>query len=258
MKTADIPPRRRRAGRLGPIARLLIAVVTAGAVLTGALLLYMAPTLPEARAALVTTGAVAFAETSVGLTFGPRQGGARAGLILYPGAKVPPEAYAPLAATLAASGYLTVIPPVRFGLALFDEAVAGAAIAAHPEVTRWVVGGHSLGGVAAADFVAAHPGAIRGLLMLASFPQSSVDLSGTGMAVTVITASEDPAEAGMLDEAVRRRYPDTARFTRIDGGNHEQFAWYTNQPRDGRATLPRIEQQRLIVDAVLALMRRIE
>ena len=240
------------------VGRAVAGLSIVGALLTLALLLYEAPLLPEARASLTSTEVVAVADTPAGLTFTPRSGAARAGLVLYPGAKVPREAYAPLASALAGAGYLIVLPSVRFGLALFDEDVAGAAVDAHPEVTRWAVGGHSLGGVAAADFAATRPGTIRGLLMLASFPQSAVDLSRTTLAVAVVTASEDPGEPAMVEPEVRRRYPEGTRFTRISGGNHEQFGWYSNQPRDGKATLPRAEQQRLIVDAVLALMRRVE
>jgi hypothetical protein len=43
-------------------------------------------------------------------------------------------------------------------------------------------------------------------------------------------------------------------FTVIEGGNHEQMGWYTGQPNDPPATIPREEQQARIVDATLELL----
>jgi hypothetical protein len=44
----------------------------------------------------------------------------------------------------------------------------------------------------------------------------------------------------------------------IEGGNHEQMGWYTGQPNDPPATIPRADQQRQLVDATIALLEAID
>lgn len=70
-----------------------------------------------------------------------------------PGGRVDARSYAPLAHQIAAAGYLVIIPPMPLNLAVFAPGRATAVIAAHPEIQRWVIGGHSLGGSMAANFV---------------------------------------------------------------------------------------------------------
>lgn len=51
---------------------------------------------------------------------------AKAGLILYPGAKVDPHAYVPLAEKIAERGYICVIAKMPFNLAFFGIDAAQA------------------------------------------------------------------------------------------------------------------------------------
>ena len=52
----------------------------------------------------------------------------RAGLILYPGGLVDPQAYAPAARDIASAGFLVVIPPMPLDLAVFAPGKAGEVI----------------------------------------------------------------------------------------------------------------------------------
>ena len=76
-------------------------------------------------------------------------------------------------------------------LAVFDPNAAQEVIAAHPEIQRWVIGGHLLGGTMAAQFAHAHPGSVTGLVLWASYPPSSADLSRSGLRVLSIYATQD-------------------------------------------------------------------
>ena len=71
---------------------------------------------------------------------------ANAGLIFYPGGKVEYTAYAPLMALLRERGVLCVLCKMPFNLAVLDGNAAEGIPARFPSVTRWYVGGHSLGG----------------------------------------------------------------------------------------------------------------
>src|SRR3954469_1652322 len=84
--------------------------------------------------------------------FGPDSSSApRAGVVLYPGAHVSADAYALLAQQLAKeSGALVVVARDPLDLAFLNQDAAADVIEAYPDVKRWVVGGHSLGGAMAA------------------------------------------------------------------------------------------------------------
>src|SRR5688572_10466678 len=143
---------RRRRVAIGLLVVLAIALF----VLIAAAAAYVQPQplLPEATAALSSTDAATFEQGSDGrLTYTPTAAEPTVGLVLYPGGKVPPAAYAPAARAIAEEGFLVSIVPVPFNLAIFDTGAAQAVIDDHPEIASWAVGGHSLGGAAAALFV---------------------------------------------------------------------------------------------------------
>lgn len=247
------PPRpsRRRRIAIGAIAAVLI--VLAVAVVGFVWWAQPQPLLPEATAALASTPAATFEEGDDGrLTYTPTSQTPTTGLILYPGGKVPPAAYAPAARAIAEAGHLVVIVPVPFNLAIFGVDAANAVIEDHPEIASWSVGGHSLGGAAASLFIDGHPATIDGLVLWASY--SSADISDDGV---LVTSSYGTLDAGVpsftSDEAVANLGPALV-FTVIEGGNHEQMGWYTGQPNDPPATISRQEQQDRIVAATLEVL----
>ena len=214
------------------------------------------PLLPEANAALASTQNATFEQGTDGrLTFTPTTGTSTTGLILYPGGKVPPAAYAPAAQAIAEQGYLVSIVPVPFNLAVFGIDAATAVIADHPEIDHWVVGGHSLGGVMAAQFASSHADAVDGLLLWASY--SSADLSAQDLAVASVYGSLDNGAASFSDPANFAKLGPNVTRTVIDGGNHEQMGWYTGQPNDPPATIGRADQQAQVVAASVSLLEQV-
>jgi pimeloyl-ACP methyl ester carboxylesterase len=180
--------------------------------------------------------------------------GAEVGLVFYPGGKVAPLSYAPLARSLAEAGYLVIIPAMPLNLAVFAPNEALEVIAVFPQVSRWVVGGHSLGGAMAAAFADSHPQA-AGLLLVASYPAESNDLSGrTDLLVTSIYGSLDGVATPETILASVPLLPPDAIFVRIEGGNHAQFGWYGEQSGDNPASISRSEQEAALVAAALTLL----
>lgn len=241
---------RRRTVVLGVVAVLVIALVTGLAWFFSP-----QPLLPEATAALASSPAASFSEEATGLTYTPVGASPTTGLILYPGAKVPAAGYAPTARAIAEEGYLVVVVPMPLNFAIFGVGAASGVIAAHPDITRWVIGGHSLGGAMAAQYAADNPGAVNGLALCGAY--SASDLAASGLAASSVYGSLDAAAPKIEDPATQALLPATTVYDRIEGGNHEQCGWYTGQPNDPPATITREDQQIRIVTAWLALLQAI-
>ena len=241
-------PRRRTVG---------IALVVLVAVLAGAFAWYVQPqpVLPEATASLTSTAEVTFTDARDGLEWSPARETPTTGLIVYPGGKVPPEAYGPAAQAIAARGYLAVITPMPFNLAVLDIDAADRVRAAHPEVDSWVIAGHSLGGSMGAQHVANRPDAYDGLAFWAAYAAS--DLSALDLGAVSIYGTLDAGAARMSGPEAQAALPPDAVFVAIEGGNHEQMGWYTGQPNDPPASISREDQQAQVVEATVALLDRV-
>lgn len=213
--------------------------------------------MPEAMAALQSDEAVQV-ETGPWLIFRPAGDEPSTGLILYPGGRVDPRAYAPAARAIAGEGFLVVITPMPLNLAFFAPDRAADVMAAFPEVERRAVGGHSLGGAMAARFAYQYPGSVEVLVLWASYPASSNDLSGHALAVASVYGTRDGLATEDAIAASRPLLPPDTQWTAIEGGNHAQFGWYGPQSGDNEATISREEQQAQIVAATLQLLRQLD
>jgi len=236
---------------------ILLSVTVAVAVGLYWLLTPSGATMPEARAALQDDAAVTVQSTPW-LSFTPTATSASSGFIFYPGGRVPPEAYAPLARGLAKNGYLAVIVPMPFNLAVLDAGSASAVIDSFPDIDHWTIGGHSLGGSMAARYAAENPTRLRGLVLLASYPERQIALQASELAVLSIYAELDGLAT--VDEVQESfgQLPETARTLLISGGNHAQFGWYGEQAGDQPARISRQLQQEQVISAIADLLACIE
>lgn len=209
--------------------------------------------MPEAVAAMVTDEHVSVVQDDL-IVFRPIETTPSVGLVFYPGARIDPVSYAPPMRALAAQGFLVAIAPMPLNLAVLDSDRAAGVIAEFPEVRRWAVGGHSLGGAMAAAFVNSDPSTVDGLVLWAAYPSSGDDLSAWEGRVTSVSATEDGLTT--RDDIVRTMplLPTSTEFVIIDGGNHAQFGWYGNQRGDGVATISREDQQSQTLAATLRLL----
>jgi hypothetical protein len=233
---------------------LLVVVTAAGFVLWGSNPL---SAMPEAKTALISDAQVTVMMDKW-FVFSPAAAQPATGFIIYPGGHVDARAYAPIAHQIAAQGYLVVIVPMPLSLAVLDAGAAADVIAAYPEIQHWAVGGHSLGGAMAANFAKKHPEAVNGLVLWASYPANSDDLSQAALHVVSISASLDGMATGDEIDASRELLPIDTTWVVIQGGNHAQFGWFGDQPGDNVAAISREDQQAQIVQATVALLETIE
>jgi len=178
------------------------------------------------------------------------------GFLFYPGGLVDPAAYAPLMEQLSDHGIMSVIVPMPLDLAVFGVNKANDVIAAYPEIEQWIIGGHSLGGSMAAEFVKGNPTAVDGLVFLASYPANSTDLSALPIESVSVYGTQDGVAQDVFEESLNRLPPDTPLVV-IDGGNHAQFGHYGPQAGDGTATISRENQQQHTVAAIVELVNRL-
>lgn len=228
------PKRKKKKGRRALLLIILLFLLLTGIFFGYVSVYYHAD--EAALAALRSDGAVTVTQTETGWFFdGPSESDA---LIFYPGGKVEETAYAPLLRQIADGQMDVFLLKVPFRLAVLSPGKAGDVMASR-SYANWYVGGHSLGGVMAADFAAKHAAELRGLVLLASYPTGDLAPS---LRVLSISGSED----GVLDrqklEAGIQYLPAGAVIQVIPGGNHAQFGSYGPQKGDGTALISQAEQ----------------
>ena len=224
---------------------IIVAVIGLGA---GLLWLRPFPAAEAAVAALASDDAVTVTATNDLITFMPREA-ARTGLIFYPGARVEPRACAVLMRALTARGTATFIIKLPYAIAFFAPDRATAIIAAHPEIRTWAIGGHSLGGVVACSYAAAHTDRIAGLLLYASYPASDLSATLANTAALSLSGTNDGLATPAKVEQARPTLPASTRYVAIAGSVHTFFGDYGAQPGDGQPTVSRAEAQAAIITA---------
>jgi len=222
-----------------PWKRFLILVFLTAAVIGAArVYFWMQGTLQPSEAALAalrSDNLVRVTQQQGLITFESLTGTPTTGFILYPGARVDYRSYAPTLRQIAEEGYLVFIPSMPFNIAFLNANAAGRIIAEHPEIKHWAVGGHSLGGVVAADFAVKHP-EVDGVIFWASYPGND-SLRTANIKVLSISASLDGLATREKIESSRLQLPTDALFVVIEGGNHAQFGSYGPQFGDNPAAI---------------------
>lgn len=210
---------------------------------------------PVALAAL-EGDAVVSVEDATFVTFRPGGSAPETGLIVYPGANCDVRGYAPAMREIAARGYLVVGVPMPLNLSIFAPDRADKVRAAYPEVQRWVIAGHSMGGAMAASYAFKRPEELAGLIIWDAHPAESNSLVNLRYPVWHIhraTADGAPPEkfAGF-----RNLFPADSVWAPLPGGNHMQFGDFIGgrYEEQWEPTLSLGEQQDLLVEATLAAL----
>jgi hypothetical protein len=161
------------------------------------------------------------------------------GIIFYPGAKVEAAAYLPLLEKLKREGYTCVLVKMPLNMAIFDADAADAVFLQLPDIQRWYIAGHSMGGAMASDYAAKHPDKVEGLILLGAY----------------IYGDYPPARAltiyGTFNANLEKDIHYTENIVKIEGGNHAQFGNYGKQKGDPDATISAQEQQAFTVEAIV-------
>jgi hypothetical protein len=244
-------PRRRGATVAGRVLGAVGTVLVLGAI--GYLV--PLPATADAIASMSGDAAVRFESSPTRIVLTP-SAAHQAGLVFLPGAKVDPRAYVPLLTQVSAAGYLVVIVKEPYDIGFLSTGEPAKVVAATPGITRWAVGGHSLGGVAAGVAVSRRDSGISGLLLWASYPLGSL-ADRTDLVVASVSGTADglstPADIG----SSRSQLPPSTTFTAVAGGVHAYFGDYGTQPGDGSPGVDRVTAQQQIVAASVTFMKAV-
>jgi hypothetical protein len=212
----------------------------------------------EALAAMESNENVIVRDNGNFVVFTPTSNIPITGFILYPGGHVDYRSYAPVAQEIARRGYMVSIVQMPLSLAVFGISRADDVIAAYPDMRYWVIGGHSLGGSMAASYAQKHRDKIQGLVLWASYPVNSDDLSSTSLKGLSTYGSNDQVLNRDNFNATVSLLPPGTIIQVIQGGNHAQFGNYGLQPGDGTATISETDQQMQAADLTVRLLRAME
>ncbi len=188
------------------------------------------------------------------ITFTPT-GEVEIGLIFYPGGLVEPTAYAPVLHQIAEEGVLVIIVPMPLNLAIFNTGAANSVIDHYPNISRWILTGHSLGGAAAAIFAENNSTKIDAIAFWDSYPPNSADLSDNDISVISIfgTTNNVPNTENFDDK--RNLVPQDTLFFAIEGASHAQFGDYGPQKGDVVASISLAEQHERVAKAMLDFIK---
>jgi hypothetical protein len=166
-------------------------------------------------------------------------------LIFYPGAKVEYLAYLPILEKIKQScGITCILVKMPFNMAIFDVNAADGIIDQFPDIERWYIGGHSMGGAMASDYASKHQDNVNGLILLGAYIYGNYPVEN---ALTVY---------GTFNTSVAERVDYTENIVVIEGGNHAQFGNYGKQKGDPDATILSEEQQDIAVEAIKEFLER--
>lgn len=205
---------------------LLVTVVILAVVAVGTLWFWgqknLARPAAEAQAALQSTAAIAISEGKW-VEFRPTAVTSGTGVIVYPGANCDVRGYAPVLRRLAAAGHLVVAVPMPFNFSIFNPGAADSVRAAYPDISRWVVIGHSMGGAAAGIYAYEHPNELAGLILWDSYPPEFNDLSDRDLNVWHIHRATLDGQPPEKFKAMKHLFPPSSTWVPVPGGIHMYF-----------------------------------
>ncbi|MHA7178207.1 alpha/beta hydrolase [Arthrobacter sp. Sr24] len=209
-----------------------------------------------ALSAMQSSPTVTVTETATQIVLEPAGTASDVGVFFQPGARVEARAYAAILSPLAERGHTVVIPKQPFGIAFLSLGAFDAARGDHPPVAKWVVGGHSLGGIVSAmdaqSFAGAPSDAVVGVLFFASYPAS--DMTALDVPVLSISAANDGLATPAQIDAAKSLLPVDTRYMVIDGAVHSQFGDYGPQSGDGQPAITHDDARQQISDASVAFV----
>lgn len=220
--------------------RIKIAAFTAAAVLvaivTGVVTYYSVPMratskeLTQAQSLLT----VHYSDVGSAIILKPATATTK-GLLLYPGGRVDPAAYAYKMSQVALNGVEVVIvrPPLHLAPLDFHKPSYYTDLASG--VTEWYVAGHSVGGVKACQTVHDDPGKFKGLILLGAYCPDSI--ANVKIKTLSIGGSNDKLTTPQDIDKNKNLMPSDAKYEMIDGLNHAGFGDYGKQGGDGDASI---------------------
>lgn len=180
------------------------------------------------------------------IVFGEKD--AKIGVIFYQGAKVEVEAYSYLGEDLAKDGHFVVMPKLPLNLAIFGINVVDSVIEKYPEVQKWYVAGHSMGGAMISKYAFQHEDKVDGIIFLGSYPADN--FSTKSMPMLSIYGEVDALATVEKIENSKKLMSKNTTMHMIKGGNHANFGMYGEQKGDNASLITPKAQRDETVKAI--------
>lgn len=245
-----------------------ILIVTASIVAAILVLLYgwlsysseknLARATEVAMAALESTPEVAVEQQGDWLIMRPQNQTPTTGLILYPGAYCDIRGYAPVLKDIARAGYFVVGVSMPFHFAIFAPDSADDVRAAFPDIQKWVIAGHSMGGAMAGAYAEDNQDNLAGLIFWDAYPPESNSLADSSLPVTHIHRATLEGAPPQKFEDMRNLFPADSVWAPIPGGIHMYFGSFDGGVYDEKWE-PKISeqaQQEIVTAATLEGLER--
>ncbi|AJH18689.1 MULTISPECIES: alpha/beta hydrolase [Bacillus] len=167
------------------------------------------------------------------IVFGEKD--AKIGVIFYQGAKVEAEAYSYLGKALAKEGHVVVMPKLPLNLAILGINAVDSVIEQYPEVQKWYVAGHSMGGAMISKYAFQHEDKVDGIIFLGSYPAD--DFSTKSIPMLSIYGEVDALATVEKIESNKKLMSKNTAMHMIKGGNHAHFGMYGEQKGDNASLI---------------------
>ena len=168
------------------------------------------------------------------------------GLIIYPAGNVDPRAYAPPAMALAEEGIFVSIVPMENYLPTNGYLHADLVRERNPQVQRWFVGGHGLGGTMATRYGATETGkTLLGLVLWSAVAGEVYDLGQSALKVLSVFGELDENYNAEQIQQFAHTLPEDTAYVCIKGGDYGQFGYYEDD--SSVATISREKQQEQVL-----------
>lgn len=203
------------------------------------------------------------------------------GVVFYGGALVDPRGYSPMMTMLSEKYGLSVAVPIfaddlAFKFGTCESGRVALAQQAFPNVTKWVLAGHSFGGLVALNDIWAMVGkketeSLAGLALIGSYVRQDigcgeVDFSGWDWLPAASVSASNDGVINMTNFEAGQQWLPSGNNTLtlvIEGANHGQFGTYDDSGRatllnqtDGVATISTEEQQEQAASAIAYVATR--
>ncbi|HFK1684561.1 alpha/beta hydrolase [Bacillus sp. SRB1LM] len=167
------------------------------------------------------------------IVFGEKD--AKIGVIFYQGAKVEAEAYSYLGEALAKDGHFVVMPKLPLNLAILGINAVDSVMEQYPEVQKWYVAGHSMGGAMISKYAFQNEDKVDGIIFLGSYPAG--DFSTKSMPMLSIYGEVDALATVEKIENNKKFMSKNTTMHMIKGGNHAHFGMYGEQKGDNASLI---------------------
>ncbi|MDA1585743.1 alpha/beta hydrolase [Bacillus cereus group sp. TH230-1LC] len=167
------------------------------------------------------------------IVFGEKD--AKIGVIFYQGAKVEAEAYSYLGEALAKDGHFVVMPKLPLNLAILGINAVDSVMEQYPEVQKWYVAGHSMGGAMISKYAFQNEDKVDGIIFLGSYPAD--DFSTKSIPMLSIYGEVDALATVEKIENNKKLMSKNTTMHMIKGGNHAHFGMYGEQKGDNASLI---------------------